>query len=63
MRSKPATSNAGLARYEAERRPFGSWLVARGRHIAGYFSARDPMQQRIERLMQEYGAAGVVARA
>jgi 2-polyprenyl-6-methoxyphenol hydroxylase-like FAD-dependent oxidoreductase len=51
---------AGLARYEADRRPSGSRLVARGRHIAGYFSAHDPMQQRIERLMLEYGAAGVV---
>jgi 2-polyprenyl-6-methoxyphenol hydroxylase-like FAD-dependent oxidoreductase len=51
----------GLARYQRERQPFGAWLVARGRHIGGYFEARhvEP-RQRIETLMREYGAAGLV---
>jgi 2-polyprenyl-6-methoxyphenol hydroxylase-like FAD-dependent oxidoreductase len=52
---------AALARYDAERQPYGAWLVARGRHIGGYFAARsgDP-RPRIETLMREYGSAGVV---
>jgi 2-polyprenyl-6-methoxyphenol hydroxylase-like FAD-dependent oxidoreductase len=50
-----------LARYDRDRHAFGTWLVARGRHIGGYFKARggDP-RRRIETLMREYGAAGVV---
>jgi 2-polyprenyl-6-methoxyphenol hydroxylase-like FAD-dependent oxidoreductase len=50
-----------LQRYNDDRQPYGAVLVARGRHIGGYFSARggDP-RQRIETLMCEYGAAGVV---
>jgi 2-polyprenyl-6-methoxyphenol hydroxylase-like FAD-dependent oxidoreductase len=50
-----------LARYDSERRPFGAWLVARGRHIGGYFEARtgEP-RPRIETVMREYGAAGLV---
>ena len=52
---------AALARYERQRRPFGAWLVARGRHIGGTFAARDgEPRRRIETLMREYGAAGVV---
>jgi 2-polyprenyl-6-methoxyphenol hydroxylase-like FAD-dependent oxidoreductase len=50
-----------LARYDGERRPYGAWLVARGRHIGGYFEARDvEPRRRIETLMREYGAAGLV---
>jgi len=42
-------------------REFGSWLVARGRRIGSYFAATDVApRQRIETLMREYGAAGVV---
>jgi 2-polyprenyl-6-methoxyphenol hydroxylase-like FAD-dependent oxidoreductase len=50
-----------LQRYNDDRQPYGAALVARGRHIGGYFSAHggDP-RQRIETLMREYGAAGVV---
>jgi 2-polyprenyl-6-methoxyphenol hydroxylase-like FAD-dependent oxidoreductase len=61
-----ALSGAGdlgtvLVNYERERRMFGQWLVARGRHIGSYFEARnvDP-RQRIETVLREYGAAGVV---
>lgn len=52
---------AGLARYRNERLPYGAWLVARGRHIGGHFDTRGGHRmQRIEALMREYGAAGVV---
>jgi 2-polyprenyl-6-methoxyphenol hydroxylase-like FAD-dependent oxidoreductase len=52
---------AALERYNAERQPYGAALVTRGRHIAGYFGERGgDRQQRIETLMREYGAAGVV---
>ena len=53
--------SAGLERYNRERQPYGASLVARGRHIGAYFTARhaDP-GHRIETLMREYGAAGLV---
>jgi len=52
---------AGLNRYDRERRPYGAWLVERGRHIGGYFEAIDvEPRQRAETLMREYGAAGIV---
>jgi 2-polyprenyl-6-methoxyphenol hydroxylase-like FAD-dependent oxidoreductase len=54
--------DVALARYDRERSAFGRWLVERGRHIGRYFEARDADQrQRIETLMTEYGAAGLVA--
>ena len=53
---------AGLIRYDRERRPYGAWLVERGRHIGGYFEAIDvEPRQRAETLMREYGAAGIVS--
>lgn len=53
--------DAGLARYDAERCRFGRWLVERGRHIGRTITARDmDPRQRIETLMREYGAAGMV---
>jgi 2-polyprenyl-6-methoxyphenol hydroxylase-like FAD-dependent oxidoreductase len=52
---------AALAHYDAERQPYGAWLVARGRHVGGYFKSQNiEPRQRIETLMQEYGAAGVI---
>jgi 2-polyprenyl-6-methoxyphenol hydroxylase-like FAD-dependent oxidoreductase len=53
---------AALARYDEKRQPYGAALVARGRHIGGYFALRggDP-RRRLETLMREYGAAGIVA--
>jgi 2-polyprenyl-6-methoxyphenol hydroxylase-like FAD-dependent oxidoreductase len=52
---------SGLDRYNSERQPFGAALVARGRHIGSYFAARDgDPRRRIETLMREYGAAGLV---
>ena len=52
---------AALERYNDERQPYGAALVARGRHIGAYFAARGgDRQQRIETLMREYGAAGLV---
>jgi 2-polyprenyl-6-methoxyphenol hydroxylase-like FAD-dependent oxidoreductase len=50
-----------LEQYNAERQPYGAALVTRGRHIAGYFADRGgDRQNRIETLMREYGAAGLV---
>jgi hypothetical protein len=54
----------GLARYDEQRRTFGRWLVARGRHIGATLMTRadDDAQRRrqIDTVMHEYGAAGVV---
>jgi 2-polyprenyl-6-methoxyphenol hydroxylase-like FAD-dependent oxidoreductase len=55
---------AALERYNATRQPYGAALVARGRHIGGYFASRDSdPRQRIETVMREYGAAGLVGGA
>src|SRR4051812_40744182 len=52
---------AALERYDRERQPYGAALVTRGRHIGAYFANRGgDRQQRIEALMREYGAAGLV---
>ncbi len=52
---------AALQRYDHDRRPFGSWLVERGRHIGASIMATEADQrQRIETIMREYGAAGMV---
>jgi 2-polyprenyl-6-methoxyphenol hydroxylase-like FAD-dependent oxidoreductase len=52
---------AALANYDRYRRPFGTWLVARGRHIGAAITERGaPMPTRPDTLMREYGAAGVV---
>ena len=52
---------AALERYNAERQPYGAALVTRGRHIGALFRDRGgDRQQRIETLMREYGAAGLV---
>jgi 2-polyprenyl-6-methoxyphenol hydroxylase-like FAD-dependent oxidoreductase len=50
---------AALAAYDRKRRPFGSWLVARGRHIGAVIAAKGS-PERVETAMREYGAAGVV---
>ena len=53
--------DAGLAHYDSERCRFGHWLVERGRHIGRTMMAQDMNpEQRIDILMREYGAAGVV---
>lgn len=55
---------AALGRYEAERKPYGEWLVERGRHIGATITARElEPRQRVETLMREYGAAGLVGGA
>jgi 2-polyprenyl-6-methoxyphenol hydroxylase-like FAD-dependent oxidoreductase len=57
----PCSLVTALARYERERRPYGSLLVARGRHIGATLQARDTdPRRRVETLMREYGAAGLV---
>jgi len=53
--------DAALSRYNDDRQPYGAWLVERGRHIGAAIAARDiEPQQRIETIMREYGAAGLV---
>ncbi len=50
-----------LQRYNAGRQPYGAWLVERGRHIGATITARNgEPRQRMETIMREYGAAGVV---
>jgi 2-polyprenyl-6-methoxyphenol hydroxylase-like FAD-dependent oxidoreductase len=50
-----------LSRYNADRQPYGAWLVERGRHIGAAITARDAQpEQRIRTIMREYGAAGLV---
>jgi 2-polyprenyl-6-methoxyphenol hydroxylase-like FAD-dependent oxidoreductase len=52
---------AALANYDRHRRLFGTWLVARGRHIGAAIIERGaPTPTRADTLMREYGAAGVV---
>ena len=60
-----------LADYEDKRSKFGRRLVERGRHIGtrlaaqpegdGSAGARHVARMKIDRIMREYGAAGVVA--
>jgi len=55
--------DAALGRYNAERHPYGAWLVARGRRIGAYFAdTGGDRQRRIETLMTEYGPSGLIDR-
>jgi 2-polyprenyl-6-methoxyphenol hydroxylase-like FAD-dependent oxidoreductase len=52
---------AALQRYNDDRQPYGAWLVERGRHIGAAITVRDAeSRRRIETVMREYGAAGLV---
>ncbi len=52
---------AALLRYDTDRQPYGAWLVERGRHIGATIAARDmDLSLRIETILREYGAAGLV---
>jgi 2-polyprenyl-6-methoxyphenol hydroxylase-like FAD-dependent oxidoreductase len=59
---------AAMARYNQERRAFGTWLVARGRYLGSQLvagargrSGDRPIAQRPpEILMREMGSAGVI---
>ena len=56
-----ATWSAALQRYDAGRQPYGAWLVQRGRHIGATIAARNTKPSlRVETIMREYGAAGLV---
>jgi 2-polyprenyl-6-methoxyphenol hydroxylase-like FAD-dependent oxidoreductase len=55
-----------LVDYEDKRSKFGRWLVERGRHIGAQLVAQpaddaSARRRHIDRIMREYGAAGVVA--
>src|SRR4051812_34489662 len=61
LAAKPGDVAAALQHYDKERQPYGAALVTRGRHIGAYFADRGSnREQRIETLMREYGAAGLV---
>jgi 2-polyprenyl-6-methoxyphenol hydroxylase-like FAD-dependent oxidoreductase len=52
---------AALQRYNADRQPYGTSLVERGRHIGAAIAARDgDPKRRIETIMCEYGSSGLV---
>jgi 2-polyprenyl-6-methoxyphenol hydroxylase-like FAD-dependent oxidoreductase len=54
-------ADAALQRYNDQRQSYGAWLVERGRHIGATISDRKANpKHRIETVMREYGAAGVV---
>jgi 2-polyprenyl-6-methoxyphenol hydroxylase-like FAD-dependent oxidoreductase len=61
--------DAAMARYGRERQEFGRWLVARGCHIGARLmkplgpspAMETTALQRMQIVMREYGAAGVVA--
>jgi 2-polyprenyl-6-methoxyphenol hydroxylase-like FAD-dependent oxidoreductase len=59
--SASGSVEAALTRYNAERQPYGAWLVERGRHIGATIAARDiEPRLRVETIISEYGAAGLV---
>ena len=51
---------AALARYDHERRQFGSWVVARGRHLGAYLEAQHRPPGGLQSILREWGAAGVI---
>ena len=60
---------AAVARYDAERRRFGAWLVARGRYLGAWLEAQDGSdnanatvwrERGAENLIREFGGAGVI---
>jgi 2-polyprenyl-6-methoxyphenol hydroxylase-like FAD-dependent oxidoreductase len=57
---------AALARYDRERRDFGSALVARARHLGAYLEAearqRGATERQPETVLREYGTAGKIER-
>jgi 2-polyprenyl-6-methoxyphenol hydroxylase-like FAD-dependent oxidoreductase len=63
LRAEPDLS-AALARYDRERRAFGSALVARARHLGAYLDAQAKhgraAERRPETVLKEYGTAGKI---
>ena len=61
LAASPGDVNTALRRYNDQRQAYGAWLVERGRHIGATILSRSiEPRQRIETVMREYGAAGVV---
>jgi 2-polyprenyl-6-methoxyphenol hydroxylase-like FAD-dependent oxidoreductase len=61
LAASPGDVDAALRRYNDQRQPYGAWLVERGRHIGATIVNRNvEPRQRIETIMREYGAAGLV---
>jgi 2-polyprenyl-6-methoxyphenol hydroxylase-like FAD-dependent oxidoreductase len=50
---------AALARYDHERRQFGSWVVARGRRLGAYLEVQHRPPGGLQSILREWGAAGV----
>ena len=51
---------AALARYDRERRRFGSLVVERGRHLGAYVDAQRSPPGGLQTILREWGAAGVI---
>jgi 2-polyprenyl-6-methoxyphenol hydroxylase-like FAD-dependent oxidoreductase len=51
---------AALARYDRERRRFGSLVVARGRRLGTYLNAQRRPPGGLQTILREWGAAGVI---
>ena len=51
---------AALERYDRERRQFGSWVVARGRHLGAYIDEQRRPPGGLQTILREWGAAGVI---
>lgn len=51
---------AALARYDRERRRFGSLLVERGRRLGAYLDAQRRPPGGLQTILREWGAAGVI---
>jgi 2-polyprenyl-6-methoxyphenol hydroxylase-like FAD-dependent oxidoreductase len=51
---------AALTRYDRERRQFGSWVVARGRHLGTYIDEQRTPPSGLQTIRREWGAAGVI---
>jgi 2-polyprenyl-6-methoxyphenol hydroxylase-like FAD-dependent oxidoreductase len=51
---------AALARYDRERRHFGSLIVERGRRLGAYLDARRRPPGGLQTILREWGAAGVI---
>jgi 2-polyprenyl-6-methoxyphenol hydroxylase-like FAD-dependent oxidoreductase len=61
LAASPGGVDAALQRYNDQRQPYGAWLVERGRHIGATITDRKANpKHRVETVMREYGAAGVV---
>jgi 2-polyprenyl-6-methoxyphenol hydroxylase-like FAD-dependent oxidoreductase len=68
LRAEDHDVDTALPRYDAARRPFGTWLVARGRYLGAWLEAETGGSEMAavwrdrgpESLIREFGGAGVI---